>query len=453
MGYLEMPSGIANFSRAVISVWFRLPQDSIDAAKAFFDADITGIPLSGIIPLIILGKKGQSQGVILGHPATEGDPGAEVVGTYLHHWMVPEAADPVTGYDNNTGYPIVIKEVWTSTTTSGGVRDLNPSCIGIDCTGSSPILYINLETGDQPTVAWRFFDETEFTSGDTWIYTPNTAVDTTGLHFVPHGAIPDVTRSQTMTDASMVGFTTAAYSATAAPTFESEKWYHLLVSFDLSTACQTHGTTTTANDSGPIGSPHSVKDGTDSAPRIWVALDDTNQTGSNLSPYWPPGASDPNIVLTPEAYDVATRMNVTGGIAHRENLPADPNGDTQPWTITNTVSVGTPSYAVGPSSIPSSGFALGAPGHTEFADIIQKVDVADFQVFTDVSLDTGVESNRRAFISTSKKPVSPTAAAALLGKPPEIFYQTTSDWTTGTNRGTGGNATKTGTVNVFTPAP
>jgi len=60
MGYLVRSAGIGEFSKAVISIWFRVPAASLTAARAQFDAATAVFPdtdfgLPGVIPLVTFG--------------------------------------------------------------------------------------------------------------------------------------------------------------------------------------------------------------------------------------------------------------------------------------------------------------------------------------------------------------------------------------------------------------
>lgn len=64
MGYLSLSSGIANFSKAIISGWFRVPTASLTAARAQFDAATAVFPntdfgLPGVIPLVTFGPNSE----------------------------------------------------------------------------------------------------------------------------------------------------------------------------------------------------------------------------------------------------------------------------------------------------------------------------------------------------------------------------------------------------------
>jgi hypothetical protein len=80
-----------------------------------------------------------------------------------------------------------------------------------------------------------------------------------------------------------------------------------------------------------------------------------------------------------------------------------------------------------------------------------KFEMADFMMWTGVSLDTSVTGNRRLFIDADGNPVNPSVAIAALGTPVYDFRGPASD--VATNRGSAGNPTKTGTVTDFTPGP
>ena len=101
--------------------------------------------------------------------------------------------------------------------------------------------------------------------------------------------------------------------------------------------------------------------------------------------------------------------------------------------------------------------------------------MAEFQMFTGVSMDTGVVKNRRAFIGADMLPVNPFAIGELsdptqgvdpltliapgppqklLGKRPDIALTSSSiNWIGGINIGTGGGLKAAGTIKPFLPNP
>ena len=79
------------------------------------------------------------------------------------------------------------------------------------------------------------------------------------------------------------------------------------------------------------------------------------------------------------------------------------------------------------------------------------VQIADFMMWTGVSLDTSVIANRRLFIDAAGNPVNPDVAIAALGTPVYHFSGPASG--IATNLGSAGNPTKAGTVTDYTPGP
>lgn len=83
-----------------------------------------------------------------------------------------------------------------------------------------------------------------------------------------------------------------------------------------------------------------------------------------------------------------------------------------------------------------------------------KFEIAEFIMWTGVSLDTSITANRRYFITAAGNPVSPDAADGsiiALGTPKYDFRGNQTAFLT--NRGSAGNPTKTGTIADFTPGP
>src|SRR5258707_549856 len=60
MSYISIDScSVADFTQVIISVWFRVPQQSVDSAAAAIGPG--GDALSGIIPLVVMGTKGSKK--------------------------------------------------------------------------------------------------------------------------------------------------------------------------------------------------------------------------------------------------------------------------------------------------------------------------------------------------------------------------------------------------------
>lgn len=145
----------------------------------------------------------------------------------------------------------------------------------------------------------------------------------------------------------------------------------------------------------------------------YCAFDDVNKTGAAL---WPAVENGSANVVNAADYSASSGSGFSGGALDTEGLP------------------------------------IAIPTSSGNSDWVYNLRMADIQVFTGVSIDTGVEANRRAFVTLDGRPANPSLAASLLGKQPEILLRG-SDWLIGRNTGTAGNFTKTGTLNPFDPGP
>lgn len=182
-----------------------------------------------------------------------------------------------------------------------------------------------------------------------------------------------------------------------------DTWHHLLVSFDLSGSCSA------SFDSGPSFS---------TLPFYW-ALDGVNYKGNYL---WP---------NTPAHHSVS----------------GDDNGIVSNWCV------GGPEGAEVTFTAGDLSGVFGIPGASSDSENVRNVIMAEIQIFTDALIDTGVDSNVRAFITSEGKPENPSVAAALMGKGPEVYFATLEDFQAGVNSGTAGNFVPTGTIDGYTPVP
>jgi hypothetical protein len=195
--------------------------------------------------------------------------------------------------------------------------------------------------------------------------------------------------------------------------------HHLLISWDLSCGSETVG-------SGLEGSSAEFEDSVIASSQMWMALDGVNKTGVNLPMIWPGGDFDPN----------RHTSYVAGLYAGQANTP-----------------LGSAAVSLTVGTIPTDNFAIPGPatialgGGTDAP--VLRIGKADLQVFTDMSLDTSIEANLRAFISATGRRVNPSAAATLMGKQPEILFKSVSNWQSGTNQGTAGDLVPTGTITAF----
>lgn len=193
------------------------------------------------------------------------------------------------------------------------------------------------------------------------------------------------------------------------PELTLDQWHHLLISWELQS--------------------HSNKEG---ASKMWCAIDDKNKNGVDLPAmcniFVGMGPND-HLSGTCFSYQENDRAFVSVSFASN-NVPSDPFHTPAPPTVKR-------------ASDPVGGSVSIAP--------IDKVELAELQVFTGVTLDTSNQINRRAFIDferdengnpirdengkTHLKPVDPKKAEELLGKRPDILLHGSTKWQDGKNTG------------------
>lgn len=423
MGYLSVGSStIPNFKKAVISLWFRVPQASIDACIAAAPDVQT---MNFVIPLVTFGRPQQITNFV----------GTEVkVNTYIFGAVFNAGDDP--------------PEFDTPTYSAGEIIPAAPSYIGIVCNSSDHTagLAINLQTDASATLSGFQYNrdstvvwggdrldplpvpDDPFATGNGWTGNSEVAFETTEVD----------------TSGYLAASQPGVFHILPFPTIVPDQWSHALLSFDITNGCATAGTEGDV-DSGVL-----------SYSKMWFALDDVNYDGNNLGAF---GGSDPNMLLTDLGNAAINRPASVDGF-NCANGPAE-------YSLTGCV-------------IPSSGGPFGIPASATFVDNIFKVEMAEFQMFTGVSMDTSVAANRRAFIARgadgSLTPVNPFAIGALsdptdgvdphtliapgkphklLGKPADIVLSSTSrNWIGGINTGTSKDKLKaTGTIKAFLPNP
>jgi hypothetical protein len=216
-----------------------------------------------------------------------------------------------------------------------------------------------------------------------------------------------------------------------APDVLVDKWNHLLISWTL-------------------GSPG----------KMWCSINNENKTGGDLP-------------------------------AMNDNFSDGPNDQ---WSWTNYHYMdhegGTISSSFGTDNVPSNPSQIPAPpsvkrgidnsGGTALIAPIEKIELAELQIFSGVTLDTGVEANRRAFIDYKRdengnpirdedgkrtlQPVNPKQAEKLLGNKPAVLLHGSTKWQDGKNTGSlgidadgeeipSGQFQPTGEIKKYSPDP
>jgi hypothetical protein len=407
-----MPKGIPDINKVVISLWFRVPQSSVDATAA---TDRFAPHLALIIPLITFT-----------HPLDIDDlePNAVNIGEAVNF---PQSDCPYV--PSVTDFQSV------------GPFFIDPCYVGINCDkdilsigGGKPTLVFNLQANGHANVSnYANFAQhmavynIEGYGGappPTGLGDPN--VPGNGWNDL---GFPYVGFASGMHDFSGADGRPELFQVRSPVVIESDEWHHLLLSFDLSSACVTEGP--------PLGgSRHATTaEGTTGWCRLWYAIDDVNYNGAdNLKPWPVDGGSDQNAILSNSAWNVANSQTL-----YIYNLPQ------APATCTYN-----------PVPLPTSGVALGLPASADYVGNVHHVEMAEFQMFIGVTLDPAVEANRRIFIGPAGKdslppsgpnspstssgsgllyPIDPKVAKTFFGKRPELMLHGSSNWIAGKNTG------------------
>jgi hypothetical protein len=418
MSYLNLPKGIGNFSKAVISLWFRVPNDTvkglqpITASSTIMTRAITGINLFPFtVPLITFGQ-----------PQTKTIYNAVVKDISVWHYTPSGGTSPIMALSDYV---------------ANGEEPINPSFVGLDCSNNEVRLVFNIQLGGRAPVvssAWvtakvdiyRRVGGEDFSPGSGLVVIDSFAY---GIY-----NLKDVSYIRTASPET--------FHVRSQEILKPDTWHHLLLSFDVSQSCT-------------VGQPYPS-----SLCKLWYAIDDVDYRGQeNLQPHrQADDGLDPNAIVT-ENVD-----NVSGGesgptLFFNQWIPA-PSGDYHP------------------DPIPTEGENFGIPASSDYAlDYVRRVEMAEFQMWTGVTLDTAKTDNRRAFVDKDGKPVDPTKgteddprtpAEKLLGKKPEVLIHGSANWKSGYNTGTlgvkiedDGTITKlpdgqfkpTGGIEKYTPDP
>jgi hypothetical protein len=452
MSYLTIPAGIPNFQKAVLSFWFRVPSETMASANN--------------ISLLAFGEPQQETELI-------------------PNW-VNLCGDGASGADPGPQCPAI------ESYSSGGIFDLNPCMIGLNCADpENAVLTINLQTKGIATgaaVGWvgdasasspvpvsqdeiNEWSALANTPGSGWILQRGSVLEGGAViiytHFVHASGISDLSDVELAAKRELFRVETV-HSITP------DSWHHFLLSFDLSNPIATRGPPVTDLASGRKFWDN-VSEGASSYARMWYAIDNVDYRGRSsdedgdvhyhMGPYSVdhdtargehpgPRGGDPNGILTENGWKTAYNGS-----------PAISFGN-QPLPI--------PTYDLSSTMLPAKDAELGIPAPTKYVDYVGRVEMAELQLFTGVTLDTGEEVNRRAFIDFKRddgvpvddvlRPVDPQQAAALLGKKPEVLLHGSDKWIGGKNTGSlgidlagnpipSGQFQPTGGIKTYTPDP
>jgi hypothetical protein len=442
MSYLNKASStLPNFTKAVLSMWFRVPGTSLTACAAANQLNPTH--LAGIIPLVTFGQ-----------PLTE-----PVINQQATSWGSVNFYYSIT-VDTN-GH--VTSPVISYKGVSAGNAYIDPSYLGVSSTfDGSGNLVVSVVGNIQATAIP--------------VVTGNKVVSSVTLHFTDSGSYSNADILWSEYDAP-VGPQSYQFSVSVNASDFADKWHHLLVSFDLSGAVST-------NSAGAT-----IPDCVTSYNRMWVALDGVNYNGtSGAFPNFV-GGSDLNAVITNGAMTVASTPQPPYALPLPQLVPqVYPADSTNPAPGTfspggnlpncNTGTSSDPiTFNVAPSAVPTLGYQFGLPATPDQTGSIYHVEMSEFQVFTGVTVDTGNPANVVAFIdfkrdknghatSSFMEPVDPTKpawnagtstrppAVVLLGKSPDILLHGSRNWIAGKNTGTiADQFGPTGKIQKYKPDP
>ena len=486
-----MPGVIPDFAKAVISLWFRVPTSTIAAVTAAFNEDGARVPLDGIVPLITFGPSVQQKGF-------EGQ--THVVGT-----IPPSAA---FNWSDGSGYPSCSGAQWMHVAGSDVAAQpynqsyivltadrfaLDPSYIGVDCTGPYPALSVHIAMpgnntattmGSNDLISYEnsataipnfgggglcpgapVYYSTSSGPGMRTVTNPPPGYDSVYEMTYTYGgpqtnllARPEFFRLLPFdrvedNGGHPINGIDAADQSYGGQRIVPDHWHHLLLSFDLTKPCKAKGSGDAFN---PVDSSTAGQRTTSSC-QMWVAFDDINLTKKQLSVYWPDGYRDPNAVLPVSGYYVAS--STASNPAYSVTTP-----DLQGKTETTTQIVETPSYVFNPQPVHFT--PIGIPSTNVYVGAVRHVEMAELQIFSGIARDLSNMDLRRAFIDDNGKPVPPDKKASetnpqsgsieFLGNEPDILLHNSGTWKVGKNTGglgSGFDFDPTGKILSYRPNP
>lgn len=220
---------------------------------------------------------------------------------------------------------------------------------------------------------------------------------------------------------------------------DNGKYQHMLLSWDLGAG--------NSSENGYRGFVYYSRYSASS--KMWFAVNDVNYDGLSL-----PAMSILNYAQENGVEDTVFDPHVMvsdATLVYLHPVSPDVGGNSR-------VAVAT---SFGPLTAPS--IFLPAPAtllrSTSVADEsfspVRQVIMAELQIFTGVTLDTSIISNRRAFVGANGLPVDPAAAIRLLGKRPDIaFTGNSQNWINGIDTGSDTATTvSSGVVTPYLPNP
>ena len=450
MGYLQL-ANLPGFNKAIISLWFRIPQGAIDAAKLAGDVWDTAMqkdstlhpPLYRIIPLVTFGAP---YGTFTSKEAVDSETVHKTFYNKQLYTLNPSTcAVTPSGVVSSVVVDTIRRKPGNSYSLQScyvGVRVASPSD-----NGQNNKLAFHIQYPDLANAQWVDWYSSYSSDAEKSVFNPS-PIDAArcGLTLISVGGSsmylcpPNPTFHETITlvDQSAV-FMDWIWGKESIGDYsfgidvDADVWHHLLLSFDFSGKISATGGTIAAGGLGTMTS----------GCKLWVALDDTNFDSNDLPALWAGG--DPNKVVTPTANFVRT-------VSMKAAFPIpNPIESIEPGFSHVTsfyAGGGTPTYNYTPPGIPAG--SLGLPATGDMVSSVYNCEMAEFQMWINETLDTSDEEIRRAFLDVKRDPlgqpvpvhgiigwmpVDPRVAAETVGRPQDVQLTTAANWQRGKNTG------------------
>jgi hypothetical protein len=419
MSYLYLPSiDLADFDKGTISLWFRYSKDAVDNSKEYAAAhpshdvveqgpDI----LRNTIPLVTFGREVR----------------AKTYTSNPHHWV---QATPDGGQLTDTTLELV---------ETGEVR-CEPSHLGLVVDPARPDDNNNPEEGVFLKILFQMNTRALIqgllreTTNLYWV-----DMGTTGVFYQQYTEVRDISYVRTSVPEQ--------FNIESKVKVDADKWHHLLVSFDLSTRVRVEPTANSSDSDEDLFS-QTVK----SYCKIWYAFDDVNKTGKDNMGYgWAPQNVNGIVPMSAKYAAISDYSRPPPALDHLGN----------PIT---TGEIFDPLYDWTASPLPIEKGHVGLPAGAANVDTIYHCELAEFQFFGGLAVDTADSIVRRQFVDNKGKPVNPQQAEQHFGRRPHVLLHGSSNWKKGFNAGStgvsgtgdvipGGQFTPVAGIKSFKPDP
>ncbi len=450
---LTLRNGPPDFSKALISVWFKVPAGSIQAcADAAFAASEAAIddpapiypPLKGIIPLVVWGNQN-----------------AEAEWFHLAFRNSGEYHFDYYGYNEISGYIFEFTQSFGTSTTAqylsdDGPRTVDPSYLGIYCRTNtdedgnpdgtySTSLVLSVQMGDHGSGTGVYTLETFMLTSakvlSSGSFQPGVTLDSAWDYLFnfcqTDGVVPGGTWKgfNTIQDNTEEGLGLGGPDIYQAPvgelSIEPDIWHHAIVSFDVGGSMTSIGGKILSYQ-GKQCSPTTTYDqdfvNTISGPnKVYLNMDGLNVSGAALNGFesslgangWASQISHSAVNSGVNAIGFSRAWDLTGLIREQSHKGFSDKGV----------------YTSASGTTPSGQFEFGVPAPNSLASAIFEVEMAVFQFFTGIAPD--VNRVRPLFVTANGTPQDPKVAKKVLGNP-KILLAKSADWAAGRNTGSYG---------------